>query len=89
VEALARALAVDLAPTRANCIRPGLFDTATWDGMDAEERESFLARRAAVLPARRPAVGEDFGIAAVGVLAATYLTGHVLVLDGGEALLGG
>jgi NAD(P)-dependent dehydrogenase (short-subunit alcohol dehydrogenase family) len=89
VEALARALAVELAPARANCIRPGLFDTATWDGMDPEERASFLARRAAVLPAGRPAVEADFGVAAVGVLASAYLTGHVLVLDGGEALVGG
>lgn len=29
VEAMARAMAVELAPVRANCIRPGLFDTAT------------------------------------------------------------
>jgi hypothetical protein len=57
--------------------------------MDPEERASFLARRAAVLPAGRPAVEADFGVAAVGVLASAYLTGHVLVLDGGEALVGG
>lgn len=50
---------------------------------------SWLAGPKSSPTAGRPAVGEDFGIAAVGVLSAAYLTGHVLVLDGGEALLSG
>lgn len=89
VEALARALASDYAPRRVNCIRPGLFDTATWASMAADERERFMAERSAVLPVGRPATGADFGDAFVGVLASRYLTGQVLFLDGGEALLGG
>jgi NAD(P)-dependent dehydrogenase (short-subunit alcohol dehydrogenase family) len=89
VEALARALAVELAPRRVTCIRPGLFDTGTWSAMTPDERERFFAERTARLPAGRPASGADFGDATVGVLSSAYLTGQVVVLDGGEALLGG
>lgn len=88
VEALARALAVELAPRRVNCIRPGLFDTASWAGMDPAERERFFADTTATLPAGRPATEEDFGDAAVALLTARYVTGQVVVVDGGAAVRG-
>lgn len=88
VEALARALAVELAPRRVNCIRPGLFDTGTWAGMDPAERERFFAETVADLPAGRPATGEDFGDAAVGLLTSRYITGQVVVVDGGRSVAG-
>jgi hypothetical protein len=40
------------------------------------------------LPAGRPASESDFGDAAVGILGSLYLTGQVIVLDGGEAIHG-
>jgi len=89
VEALARALAVELAPRRVNCVRPGLFDTATWSAMPPQDREEFFAQRSAVLPLGRPATAEDFGDTTVGILGSRYLTGQVVVLDGGDSLLGG
>jgi NAD(P)-dependent dehydrogenase (short-subunit alcohol dehydrogenase family) len=88
VEALARALAVELAPRRVNCIRPGLFDTATWAHMDSGEKERFFAAKTAGLPAGRAATGADFGDTTVGVLSSSYLTGQVITLDGGDALRG-
>jgi len=87
VEALARALAVEHAPVRVNCIRPGLFDTGTWASMEPAERARFFARKTERLPAGRPATPEDFGDATVGILASRYLTGQTIVLDGGQALL--
>jgi NAD(P)-dependent dehydrogenase (short-subunit alcohol dehydrogenase family) len=87
VESLARALAVDLAPRRVNCIRPGLFDTGTWADMAPEERERLFADATATLPAGRPATEQDFGDATVALLTARYLTGQVVVVDGGAALL--
>lgn len=89
VEALARALAVELAPRRVCCIRPGLFDTGTWADMEPAEREAFFAQATDGLPAGRPATPEDFGDAWVGLLGARFLTGQVVVLDGGDALRGG
>ncbi len=88
VEALARALAVDLAPRRVNCIRPGLFDTASWADMPARRREQFFADATANRPAGRPATPEDFGDAVIGLLAARYITGQVVVVDGGAAVRG-
>jgi NAD(P)-dependent dehydrogenase (short-subunit alcohol dehydrogenase family) len=87
VEALARALAVELAPRRVNCIRPGLFDTGTFADMAPGERERLFAAMTERLPAGRPATPDDFGDAAVGILSSRYLTGQVVVLDGGQALL--
>ncbi|MBC8092546.1 MAG: SDR family oxidoreductase [Pseudonocardia sp.] len=88
VEALARAMAVDLAPRRVNCIRPGLFDTASWAGMSSDERERFFTDATADLPAGRPATEEDFGDAAIGLMASRYITGQVVVVDGGAAVRG-
>lgn len=88
VEALTRAMAVDLAPRRVNCIRPGLFDTPSWADVTPERRAEFFAEATADLPAGRPATEEDFGDAAVGVLTSQYLTGQVIVVDGGQAIRG-
>jgi NAD(P)-dependent dehydrogenase (short-subunit alcohol dehydrogenase family) len=86
VEALARALAVEYAPRRVNCIRPGLFDTALWSGMEAQERATLFALSVDGLPAGRPGTEDDFGDVAVGLIGAGYLTGQVVVVDGGRAL---
>ncbi len=87
VEALARAFAIEYAPRRVNCIRPGLFDTASWANLKDAERQRFLAEQSAGLPAGRPATGDDFGEAAIGILGTKYLTGQVVVVDGGAALI--
>jgi NAD(P)-dependent dehydrogenase (short-subunit alcohol dehydrogenase family) len=86
VEALARALAVEFAPRRVNCIRPGLFDTNTFSQMSTEERARFIADKTESLPLPRAGTGEDFGDALVGIIGARYLTGQVVVLDGGISL---
>ena len=57
--------------------------------MDPEERDEFFADQVDGLPAGRPATSEDFGDTTVGVLSSRYLTGQVLVLDGGAALRSG
>ena len=88
VEALARAMAVELAPRRVNCIRPGLFDTPSWAGLTAEQRDALFAEATTGLPAGRAATEEDFGDAAVGLLTSRYVTGQTVIVDGGQALRG-
>ena len=39
IEALTRALAVELAPVRVNAVCPGVVRTNLWQGMNADERE--------------------------------------------------
>ena len=75
---LVRTLAVENGPDgiRANAIAPGTIDTPARAGDDA---------LAAKVPLRRRGTPEDIGNAAVFLSsnAASYINGHVLVVDGG------
>jgi NAD(P)-dependent dehydrogenase (short-subunit alcohol dehydrogenase family) len=87
VEALARALAVELAPIRVNTIRPGFIDTPMWDFLDDEAREAMREEMRASLPARRIGEAEDIGEAAVFLMTSPYVTGAVLEVNGGQLLI--
>jgi NAD(P)-dependent dehydrogenase (short-subunit alcohol dehydrogenase family) len=87
VEALARALALELAPVRVNVVSPGLVDTPLWDGMTAEGKAAYFKQETARLPA--PYVGRPEDIAALVVACMTnpMLTGSILVADSGRVLI--
>jgi NAD(P)-dependent dehydrogenase (short-subunit alcohol dehydrogenase family) len=80
VEALTRAMALDLGPygVRVNALVPGSINTR---GMD----EATLRERGSVMPLGR--VGEASEMAGPAVFLASddasYITGHLLVVDGG------
>src|SRR6202051_2794896 len=59
LEALARGLALELAPVRVNAVSPGLIATPLWSGMAEEKRAAMFAGAAASLPARRVGQPED------------------------------
>ena len=59
INALARALAVEIAPVRVNAVSPGIVDTPAYAGMPAEERQEFFDRTAAALPAGRIGLPEE------------------------------
>jgi NAD(P)-dependent dehydrogenase (short-subunit alcohol dehydrogenase family) len=61
VEALAQALAVDLAPLRVNAIRPGVIDSDMWNFLAPEARERLRARVRETFPARRIGSVDDIG----------------------------
>jgi NAD(P)-dependent dehydrogenase (short-subunit alcohol dehydrogenase family) len=87
VEALSRALAVELAPIRVNTIRPGFIDSPMWDFLDEEERERMREDRRRNSPARRVGEPADIGAAAAFLMTSPYITGTVLEVNGGEALV--
>jgi NAD(P)-dependent dehydrogenase (short-subunit alcohol dehydrogenase family) len=74
-----RLLAAALGPAvRVNAIAPGLVDTPmTRDWADAHELWNERS------PMRRPAQPEDVADLVASVIGSTYLTGEVIVLDGG------
>lgn len=84
-EALARALAVELAPIRVNIVRPGPTRSELWDGSVPEPEELYRALGQKLLVGRVGKVSE---------VAQTYLylmrdgysTGSVVTVDGGHFL---
>jgi NAD(P)-dependent dehydrogenase (short-subunit alcohol dehydrogenase family) len=86
LEALARGLALELAPVRVNAVSPGLIDTPLWGQMEAEKREAMFARAAANLPARRMGQAEDIARAIVFLATTPFATGSTVRVDGGGAI---
>lgn len=88
VEALARTLALELAPRRVNVVVPGAVDTGKrFAGLTAPERAAKLqAGIGDKLPARRIGQPEDLAAAYLFALQNSFLTGQSLVVDGGAAV---
>ena len=89
IETITRYLAVELAPQgiRANVVSPGVVDTDALLHFPA--REKILERARDLTPARRLVTPDDVADA-VGFLvsrAASMITGHTLVVDGGASLM--
>ncbi|WP_420452899.1 SDR family NAD(P)-dependent oxidoreductase [Ilumatobacter sp.] len=80
IEALTRAMALDLGPygIRVNALMPGSIDTS---GLDVDERR----RRGENVPLGRIGEPDDMTGAALFLASddASYVTGHVLQVDGG------
>jgi len=87
VEALSRALALELGPLRVNTIRPGVVDSAMWDFLDDAARDRFRRMVAETMPVRRLGRIEDIGDAAVFLMTNPYVTGAILEVSGGETLV--
>jgi NAD(P)-dependent dehydrogenase (short-subunit alcohol dehydrogenase family) len=86
IEALARALAIELAPSRVNVVAPGVIETPFWDRMPREERDAVFAAMAKRLPAGRIGTAEDCAEAIVFLISSSFVTGVVLDVDGGALL---
>lgn len=83
----ARALAVELAPTRVNIVSPGWVDTPMWDELVGEAKSGFHAEMAARLPARRIATPADVAPAYVYLMESEFTTGETIRIDGGHSLI--
>ncbi len=87
VEALARALALELAPVRVNAITPGYIDTPFLDEILGERKEAILAAAAATLPAKRIGRAEEAADGVLFLMKNEYVTGIALLIDGGYHLV--
>ena len=87
IEALTRALAVELAPIRVNAVSPGVVRTNLWQNMSADEREHLFESVGKGLPVGR--VGEPYDIAQayLFLMHEGFSTGQTVVVDGGTVLV--
>jgi NAD(P)-dependent dehydrogenase (short-subunit alcohol dehydrogenase family) len=87
IEALTRALAVELAPIRVNAVRPGLVRTDLWRDLPEADRTALFTSYAKVLPVGRTGEAEDIAQTYVHLLSRQYVTGTVATVDGGGVLV--
>lgn len=83
----ARALALELAPTRVNIVSPGWVDTPMWDVLVGDAKSGFLADMAARLPAGRIATSADIAAAYLYLMESEFMTGETIHIDGGQRLI--
>ncbi|HEX4071591.1 MAG TPA: SDR family oxidoreductase [Planctomycetaceae bacterium] len=76
---------MDLAPVRVNAVAPGVVDTPLWDAFGSQ-REAVLAR-GAKLPVGRIGRPEEIAAAVIFLMTNGFVTGTVLRIDGGGALI--
>ena len=86
IEALARALAVELAPIRVNAVSPGLIDTPIYSGMPAAQKEAVFKGFAAAAPVKRVGRPEEVAQTVLYLMTNTFTTGSTLYVDGGYLL---
>lgn len=86
LDALVRPLALELAPTRVNAVAPGVVETPYWDKMDPAARSAFLDAAARGVPVRRTGQPEDVADAVLFLAGNGFVTGTVLLVDGGRHL---
>jgi len=87
MEGLTRAMAVELAPVRVNCVVPGVIKTNLWNSMAETDREQLYTAVGNSALVKR--VGDAFDIAQTFcyLMKQTFGTGQCLVVDGGAVLV--
>ncbi len=83
VEALARSLALELAPIRVNVISPGFVDTPLFEVFSPQDRAALFSQVSSALPGGRIGHHEEVGDAIAFLLSNRYTNAKVLHVDGG------
>jgi NAD(P)-dependent dehydrogenase (short-subunit alcohol dehydrogenase family) len=87
VEAIARSLALELAPIRVNAVAPGIIDTPLLDNLLGASKSQVLDGTAGSLPARRVGIPNDVAQAVMLLMTNGFITGEILHVDGGGRLV--
>jgi NAD(P)-dependent dehydrogenase (short-subunit alcohol dehydrogenase family) len=88
VSALVPILAAELRPLRVNGVSPGVIDTPWWDFLTDEQKTPVFAGYAAQAPVGRVGRPEDVAQAIAFLVADSFMSGHIIVCDGGLRLAG-
>lgn len=85
IEALARTLAIEVAPIRVNAVVPGMIDTPLWSArLSPEQQREHFANVGRALPVGRAGTADDVAHAVVYLMENGFTTGAVLDVDGGQ-----
>ena len=87
IEALTRALAIELAPIRVNAVSPGVVRTNLWQSMSAADREHLYESVGKRLPVGRVGEAHDIAQAYLFLMKEGFGTGQTVVVDGGTVLV--
>lgn len=87
VAAMAKAIALEIAPVRINVVVPGLIDTPLWSFMPEDARAALFQQTSEALPVGRIGTTADVADTITYALGSTFTTGTVLHVDGGHLLL--
>jgi NAD(P)-dependent dehydrogenase (short-subunit alcohol dehydrogenase family) len=87
MEGLTRGLAVELAPIRVNIVSPGVVKTPLWVGMAEADRAAHYEDTARRLPVAHVGEAAEIAEAYLYLMRQTYVTGQVVVVDGGALLV--
>lgn len=83
----ARALALELGPTRVNVVSPGWVDTPMWDELVGDAKSGYFAEMGARLPAGRIPSAADVAHAYVYLMESDFTTGETIRIDGGHNMI--
>jgi len=83
VAAFVPILAVELRPLRVNAVSPGVIDTPWWDFMPESQKADVFAEYGAKGLVGRVGKPDDVAQAIGSLIQNTFITGHVLLCDGG------
>lgn len=87
MEALARGLALELAPIRVNTLSPGHVETPLLHKVLGDARDTVLPAMRASTPLKRLGTAEEAGAATVFLMANGWMNGTTLHIDGGVSLI--
>lgn len=87
MEALARGLALELAPIRVNTLSPGQIETPLLDKVLGDARETVVAAMRRAAPLQRLGTADEAGAAAVFLMTNGWMNGTTLHVDGGVRLV--
>lgn len=83
----ARALSLELGPTRVNVVSPGWVDTPLFSELAGPAKLGLFEDMAARLPVRRVAGPVDIAPAYIFAMESEFTTGQTLHIDGGQSLI--
>jgi NAD(P)-dependent dehydrogenase (short-subunit alcohol dehydrogenase family) len=86
MNALTRALAIELAPIRVNAVAPGVVRSPLWSSMSEQDRSAMYDSVAGAVPLGRVAEVDDVALAYVYAMEQVHGTGVVITVDGGTVL---